>query len=440
MNCIECKRLLVEYTEDLSEVPQKMNILDHLEQCPGCRDEAEAIRRLQLRLVNDARAIEQAPLEDKVMNQIFREQNSRRTAKTAFSMTDIGGLVMKRSLLRIAAVAVVIVGILIGLNSLQNKVTYAKVIDPVLNAGTIIYDVGEATDGFSFHDIVIGRKIRRTIPSMKIEMILDVDDNSRILGLDPIHKRASFLNVGQEGRELFDWQRDLLYLIRSVVRDAVKAPQSAVNKLGRQTVNGLDAVGFEFNPGKDNTEIIIWADPATAVPLQIEIHAGKDYSLSGKVFTLRNIEFDKPVDESLVNMELPAGYVVKEWQMFCLELYEDDFFKVLQMWAQYSPDGTFPDVLKHVDPLQLASLRKSSGQPDLSPEEREETWGLYMRGISFLGALGNNDVNYRYSGEGVRYGTANKAIFRYRLPDSSSWRVLYADLHVETVPAENPAR
>jgi hypothetical protein len=439
MNCTACKQLLVEYTEDLLDASQKRNIADHLEQCPVCREEAEAIRILQARLIDDSRATGQAHLEDSVMNQILSEQNSKlRTEKTAVFIHDIRSFIMKKSVLRIAAVAVVLIAIFISVNSLQNKVTYAKIIDPVLNARTLTYDV-ISPDGFwSFHDTVLERKIRRAVPLMKMEMILDMG-NSRVMGLDLTHKNAFYSNVEQG---FVDWQRDLLHLIRGVVSEAANAPQSAVNDLGRQTIEGHDVVGFKFNPGTDETKIIIWADPNTALPLQIEISMGKSYSktLAGQNFILKNIEFDVPVDASLVSMELPSGYMLKDSQAFSLELYEEDFLKMLQMWIKYSADAVFPDKLKNVEPLQLAALRKSSGSPDQSPEEQDETWSLYMRGMGFLGALGDNEADYLYSGKGVQYGETDREIFRYRLPESQSWRVVYADLHIETVPAGKPAR
>jgi hypothetical protein len=437
MNCTECKKLLVEYTENLLDASQTRNIADHLKQCSVCREEAEAIHTLQARLVNDSQATGQTHLEDNVQNQILREQNSRlRSVKPSFFIPDIRSLIMKKSILRIVAVAVVIVGIFIGLNSLQNKVTYARVIDPVLNARTLIYDVVDPTDLLSFHDIVIERKTRRNVPFMNMEMIID-GNNSRILALDPIHKNASFGSMSQES---FDYQRDFLNLIRDVIGKAVNEPQPAVNKLNQRTIDGRDVVGFKFNPEPDETAVNIWADPATALPVQIEIHIGKSYTktLAGQNFTLKNIVVAVPVDESLVSMELPSGYTLKESQAFSLELYEDDFLKMLKMWTKYSPDRAFPDELRYVDPIKI--VENSNDRMNLSPQEENAIGILYMRWGGFLGALGNNEADHLYSGKGVRYGETNTEISRYRMPDTQSWRVVYGDLHIDTIQTENPAR
>ena len=68
MNCTECKGLLVEYTENLLEVSQKRSIADHLEECSVCREEAEIIRTLQTRLIEDSQVAGQTYPEDEVMN------------------------------------------------------------------------------------------------------------------------------------------------------------------------------------------------------------------------------------------------------------------------------------------------------------------------------------------------------------------------------------
>jgi hypothetical protein len=61
-------------------------------------------------------------------------------------------------------------------------------------------------------------------------------------------------------------------------------------------------------------------------------------------------------------------------------------------------------------------------------------------GFLFINSLEENGGAYEYSGYGVRLGEETREIFRYKMPDSSSWRVVYGDLHVEELPAENAGR
>jgi hypothetical protein len=71
---------------------------------------------------------------------------------------------------------------------------------------------------------------------------------------------------------------------------------------------------------------------------------------------------------------------------------------------------------------------------NLNPEEWEEFTLNVSIGLSFISSLENSGTEWRYSGSGVRLGEGDREIFRYRMPDSSSWRIVYGDLHVESFP------
>ena len=174
--------------------------------------------------------------------------------------------------------------------------------------------------------------------------------------------------------------------------------------------------------------------------VEIEIHMGKSSSntLAGQNITLKNIGFDVPIDESLVSMEPSSEYTLRDSRTFLLELNQGAFLKLLQLWTKYSPNGSFPDELRYVDPVTI--VQNSHEQMNMSQQEANGIGILYMRWINFLGALGNNGAEYLYSGKGARYGEMITEIFRYHLPNTQSWRVVYSDLHVETIQMENPAR
>jgi len=73
---------------------------------------------------------------------------------------------------------------------------------------------------------------------------------------------------------------------------------------------------------------------------------------------------------------------------------------------------------------------------NLNPEEWEDFLIAVSDGFRFMGNLENSGSEWQYSGSGVRLGEARE-IFRYKMPDSSSRRVLYGDLHVEAFPADH---
>ena len=57
------------------------------------------------------------------------------------------------------------------------------------------------------------------------------------------------------------------------------------------------------------------------------------------------------------------------------------------------------------------------------------------RGLVFISQLPGG--TWRYAGQNVRFGDPAVPIFWYQPQGSTTWRVLYADLHAADVTAEN---
>jgi hypothetical protein len=77
---------------------------------------------------------------------------------------------------------------------------------------------------------------------------------------------------------------------------------------------------------------------------------------------------------------------------------------------------------------------------NLNPGEWEEFTLNVSLVFGFINRLEQEGAQWRYSGGGVRPGEGSREIFRYQMPDSTSWRVIYGDLHSEELPAENAQR
>ena len=430
MHCNECKNLLIEYIEDLLDAAQKRDIENHLEECPMCTEDVESMHALQGRLTKSSAAQGKGDLEDKVMDRIFREQESRlRDSASAGFLFPIRSLFMKNTMLKIAAAAAIVIAVLIGLNSFQNNITFAQVVEPVLNARTIAYDIifGDPAEGVSVHDIVIDGKIRRSFSNIPTVLIID-SENKRMLALSPSYKGAAYLDI--DGM-ISENNRDFLNFVRNALGKALNGHQSTIEELGEEKFNGVNATGFKFRSETGHEDIVIWADSDTALPIQIDIRAGKS------VYTIRNIQFDVPVDESLVSMEVPAGYTLQDQKIDMTKFSEKDFLTVLEIHAEYL-NGRFPDNLTLDAMLKLVSeLGNVIPRMHLKPEEMREIGNTYARGMMFFQNLATVGADYSYTGKSVRFGDIGKDVFRYRMPDSQSYRMIYGDLHVEAVPAEN---
>jgi predicted anti-sigma-YlaC factor YlaD len=429
MNCAECKELLVGFLEGLVDEAEKKRISEHVKSCANCSAELEKLEKLHKSLISNGEALAESDLEAEVFNRILREQKEKlKTAGQAGKTINFWRIIMKSPIIKLAAAAVIIAAVIVGVTPfLGGTVTFADVIEPILNARTVVLDlvVGSEETGLVVHDIVVGSKIRRTIPNMGLA-IIDLD-NARALRLDPSEKSAVYVDI--QG-PIQQYMNSYLGMVRDIVADMENHPEWPVQELGQRWMNGQSAVGFLLSV--PNIKLTIWADAETAAPIRIEMLMGQSQTI------IKNIEFDVPVDESLVSMDIPDGYTLHEGELDYTDFDEQDFIIILQFWAEHVLGGNFPDSVSAKDILKMRpALRQKIDQLNISDEEKMQIGAAMGRGFIFFRQLEFSDTDWHYVGKGVELGDANTAVFLYRPEGSEYYRVMFGDLHIEEVAPEN---
>jgi len=372
-----------------------------------------------------------AKMRDRILDDVLKAQKNSKKTKTALVLPNIRRIIMKSSITKFAAAAAIIMAVLITFyfvgNPLGATVTFADVIEPILNARTVVLDlvVGSEETGLVVHDIVVGSKIRRTLPNMG-PAIIDLD-SARMLRLDPLDKSAVYIDIQGPFQR---WTRSYLGLVRDIVDDMENHPEWPVQELGQRWIDGQRVVGFLLSV--PNIKLTIWADAETAAPIRIEMLMGQSQTI------IKNIEFDVPVDESLVSMDIPDGYTLHEKELDYTDFDEQDFIVVLQYWAEHVLGGNFPDNVSAEDILKVApALRQKVDQLNISDEEKMQIGMAMGRGFMFFRHLDPNGIEWHYVGKGVEFGDANTAVFLYRPKGSDTYRVIYGDLSVEDSAPED---
>lgn len=335
--------------------------------------------------------------------------------------------IMKSKITRFAAAAAIIIVAFFGINQFfGGTVTFAQVIQPILNAKTVVFDfiVGAEETGMVIHDIVAGSKIRRTFSNMDTILILDLD-NAKMLTLDPKSKGAVYIDIKGP---LQEQTKNFLEFIRNSVTSLKDMP---VLELGQRDIDGRKAIGF-FVADKPHLELTIWADHKTASPIRIELRMGQS------LYILKNIEFDVPVEDWLVSMDVPEGYILQKGEVDMSKFTEADFIETLRIWAEYLLEGWFPEKISIEDLMnQTAVIEEKIGQLDI-PDEQKMQLGMSLgRGFVFFQQLDPGRIDWHYAGKGVKFGDAETAVFWYQPKNSQSYRVIYGDLSVEDVATEN---
>ena len=422
MNCAECKENLVAYLEDLLAEPQKQAVTEHLKDCHSCQTEVKQLTNLQERLVSNGRAAAQSDLENEVLNRIIREQNVRlKAANKAGAGLKLRRLIMKSSITRVAAAAVIIVAVLIGIQQFgSGTVTFAKVVEPLLNARTLILDmiVGDEETGPVIHDIIVGTKVRRII-SIQEHLVNIIDpESAKMLTLHTEGKIAVYSDI--QG-SLQEGTRDYLASLRKTITDVQSNPGFKAKELGEKEIDGQKVIGFSANG------FTIWADAKTALPVRIEVETPLSI-----VFT--NFQFDVPIDESLVSMDVPDGYTEQKKVFDMTTSTEQDLVECLRIWAELLLDGNFPESIGMEELMKLLpQIEKRLGESVASAEEGTQKGITLAQGMLFIMGL----KNQHYAGNGVKLGEADKAVFWYQPEGAGTYRVIYGDLSVKDIAPEN---
>ena len=429
MNCTECKELLVAHIEGLLDTSQERAVAEHLGDCEACRAEAETVRGLQGRLSKNGQAVAQSDLENDVMNLIVREQKVRlKAAEKAAERLSIRRIIMKSPVARIATAAAVIIIAAVGINYIMApSVTWAQIIEPILNARTVVFDMILGTDdtGIVSHEIVVGSRMRKTMSNMpNMTMIIDTD-NAKLLGLDTEAETAVYVDIAGD---LGDRHRSYIKFVGQIIG---QLQDGQVEELGEQVIEGQKADVF-VGRGQ-NEQVTIWADPQTARPIRIEAQIGQDLS-----FTMKNFEFDADVDESLVSMDVPEGYALQKTDIALGNATEEDFVESLRIWAEIIGDGTFPEAVGSQSAMKdMPTLVQKVDAMQISEEQGTQIGISFARGLMFHQMLENQGGEWHYAGAGVKLGDADTPVFWYRPQGSDTYRVISGDLSVKDVARED---
>ena len=112
-----------------------------------------------------------------------------------------GRILMNSKWTKLAVAAVIVVAVLLGFHflgsPLGSSVTFAQVIQPILNANTAVLDIVIGADDPNtpvIHDMVMGSRIRRTISNVEGNVSIIDLESGKILSLTEAKKEAVYLD------------------------------------------------------------------------------------------------------------------------------------------------------------------------------------------------------------------------------------------------------
>lgn len=232
--------------------------------------------------------------------------------------------------------------------------------------------------------------------------------------------------------------------LRTLADDVLNDKVGKVERLGAETIDGHPAEGFRIERG--TTETKIWADPTTKLPVRVEY---RTTSGPESHTVMSDFQVNVELDESLFRLEVPADYTVQQTMQFDVSkspiYYLADTLKLV---AEIN-GGVFPPTLRGdegidgilSDAQKLAAHFAAKAGTD-SPEGVQKLAAEFAMklGATFgmLGAMTPEQNDWHYTGKDVKLNTPDKPIFWLRRNKASTtYHVLYADLSVKEVAAED---
>ena len=371
-----------------------------------------------------------AGIDERILGDAVARMEESKKTKPVLVRPVIWRIIMKNHKTQLAAAAVVIITVLIGMHYLGGSidgtsVAWADVSEqistfrPYTNTTTVQYD-GRPDQSRTVAHLSLTQ--RREIRSDGTILVFDLSV-PKCLTLIPEKKHAIERIYDMEPTTNYD----LLELVKSM--ESRISGEGGVQEISVKNIDGHVAKGFRSS--NEINDITVWADVQTKLPVLVKVvHIGQ-----GRTIVMSNFTFDVKLDEALFSTTDPEGYTVEK---IMERTTEKDLVEGLRAVAVFL-EGKFPHEIE-LRKLEIElneyvrHLSKSEAVVRLTPVAMK--WRKAQRYTHLL--KGERQVSdFHYAGDGVKLGEAGKPIVWWRPKESETYRVIYGDLGVRDVAPED---
>ena len=372
---------------------------------------------------------------DQRMDALFDREQKDNMSRHASNLT-AWRIMMKSRLLKFAVTAIIILAVLVGiglfnLSGSKSGLVFADIIKPFYTARCISYELTLNGQKPSIQDWVMGSRIRRITSNMpSIVNIIDLK-TAKILTLETDSKKAYVVDLKglpQLPPNYIEFLCALFNTVKEHQKDLNSKAVISIENLEPKITDGRQLEGLAVKTPNGNVEI--WVDASTQIPVEIE------ESYSNLKIQMRNLQFHNQIDESLFSMDIPQDYITTDMGQLDLDnATEEDFIEGLRLLTKIN-EGYFPNRIDIASYMQNA-MKTGLGLKRLNLSEKEEleTGMKLNRHLLFLRFF-KGKGQWHWAGNGVKLGEADKPIFWYQPADSENFRVIFGDLSVQDVPAD----
>ena len=369
-------------------------------------------------------------IHEAIFEKIQRAQDKSKTTSPASCRLNIRSNIMKSSISKLAAAAVIIIAMILGLNFIggpsKSGLVFADVVQRIRKARTVTFTT-EIQLGQQTMRIENAQKepgLKRAVMPGGLVVINDMLQKKAIL---IYHSKKQYTEKDLENAPA-DQTQDFFEYMRTL-------PDRANEVLAKKEMDGRMVQGFRvIEHGIDAT---FWVDVQTGDLVRVE---GRFPNAPKTRIVATNFKFDVELDDALFSLIPPDGYTPKEpLKIDRSEINCQDLINLLRWFATTVEGGLFPPSLEPVEFAKVGSEMRKEGRVSEfrgTEDEKKQHVAKLARGMQFVMMM-RPENDWHYAGKNAKLGNADTAICWYRPQGSQTYRVIYGDLSVKDVAAEN---
>ena len=268
-----------------------------------------------------------AQLDEKIYGEISKVSERSEKAKLVKIQLNIWRIIMKSRITKLAAAAVIIVAVILGLTFTSGpdiaSVSWGEVIEKVEQIPALTFDMTVEISYTENNKLSIqsenyvagdyGTKSSLYINGELFALKYRLPKKNLAYQIRPKDKTYMRIDLSDEqaakGQDTDD-PRTWLKMILS----------GDYTELGRDNINGVAVEGIECNPtemtGDENGVMRLWVDVETNLPVRIELEklGMEGGQMRPHKFVMENFQWDVELDESVFEPNIPNDYELREEQ------------------------------------------------------------------------------------------------------------------------------
>jgi len=413
-----------------------------------------------------------AELHDRMLDDVLNAQEKSKKAHSAVTRPNlIRRQIMKSPITKLAAVASVIVACVIGLSlwrGTQSGIALADVLAQIEKVESVRYQWSYKVAGGDPNTYKPYNETRVTWLTSQ-----EYGSKSNWENVDPNGEWSQYVEryfLPQKKNWIFIYPTEKIYICQELEDAEVEEMQDNINvgnylkdilqnkyeSLGNSTMDGVEVAGFQitdpnwfYNLGKNQqVEHKIWVDVKTLLPVRYDILASAEVDKIVDRLThhivMHDFQWDVPVDAAEFEPPISDGYTVKVIKL--PPGNEETAIQGLKLWVELL--DKYPEKISDVDlrlveksgtPTALRFKEEIKGLTEGETIIKHADFVMPIRGLArFANVLQRDKKDPAYYGKTVTPKDADKVLMRWKLSDNE-YRVIYGDLHAETVSPEKLA-